>query len=228
MRWSPSPSVDMNFAVWRPFSTDCFHSRECGKSKCCDASPRRRGTRVSSINSSGPASLLGESSVRNPNTSEYRTSVIEPSTGWPNSSVPVAGRIMSASNRIASARRSPTQWKMPRRSPVRSDSDRTDNAASARVLSVNALRKRIASNRFDFPTPFGPAMHVNGPKRTSTSTKFLNPDTCSRVNISINLPLLSQKAAFFPNGHFFPPPTFAATFRRRPFRRMKPVASSWL
>ena len=42
----------------------------------------------------------------------------------------------------------------------------------------------MASNRFDFPTALGPAMHVNGPKRTSTSTRFLKPFTLSRVIMS--------------------------------------------
>jgi hypothetical protein len=36
-------------------------------------------------------------------------------------------------------------------------------AAWARGLSASALRKAIASNRLDFPTPFSPKKHVNGP-----------------------------------------------------------------
>lgn len=34
----------------------------------------------------------------------------------------------------------------------------------------------MASKMFDFPTPLAPATQVNGPKRTSRSTRFLKPD----------------------------------------------------
>src|SRR5262249_51821170 len=68
-------------------------------------------------------------------------------------------------------------------SAVRPPSSRTDKAASISGRSARALRKRIASNRLDFPTPFGPATHVNGPKHTSTSTRFLKPETFKRVSI---------------------------------------------
>jgi hypothetical protein len=69
------------------------------------------------------------------------------------------------------------------RSEVRSSSPRTDSAASINGFSVKALRKRMASKRFDLPTPLGPATQVNGPKWTSTPTRFLNPSTLRRVRI---------------------------------------------
>ena len=50
-------------------------------------------------------------------------------------------------------------------------------------FSASALRNPIASNRLDLPTPFAPAIHVKGPKLTSTSTKFLKPETCNLVSI---------------------------------------------
>src|ERR1039457_3408787 len=54
---------------------------------------------------------------------------------------------------------------------------RTDIAASRSWCSAKALKNRMASNKFDLPTPFAPAMQVKGPKCTSTSTRFLNPVT---------------------------------------------------
>src|ERR1019366_1435619 len=86
---------------------------------------------------------------------------------------------------------------MPLTSPERRDSSRTESAACARVRSVTALRKRIASKRFDFPTPFAPAMHVKGPKRTSTSTKFLKPETLKLVSLAQLYHLRSLHAAVF-------------------------------
>src|SRR4051812_10237276 len=51
-----------------------------------------------------------------------------------------------------------------------------------RGRSASALRKTIASRRLDFPTPFAPAMQVKGPKLTSRSIRFLNPEIFSRVS----------------------------------------------
>src|SRR3954465_15643447 len=69
-------------------------------------------------------------------------------------------------------------------SDERPPSPRTDRAASTSGFSAGAARKRIASNRFDLPDPLTPAMQVNGPKRTSTSTRFLKPFTLSLVSIA--------------------------------------------
>src|SRR5712692_2890440 len=68
-------------------------------------------------------------------------------------------------------------------SPVLPPSSRTDKAASISGRSARALRNWIASKRFDFPVPFAPATHVKGPKLTSTSTRFLKPETLRRVSI---------------------------------------------
>src|SRR5262249_48265024 len=69
-------------------------------------------------------------------------------------------------------------------SPGLPPSSRTDKAASMSGRSARALKNWIASKRFDFPVPFAPATHVKGPKRTSTSTRFLKPETFRRVSIS--------------------------------------------
>ena len=45
----------------------------------------------------------------------------------------------------------------------------------------------MASNRFDLPTPLAPATQVNGPKRTSTSSRFLKPLTFSRVSMTSSI-----------------------------------------
>jgi len=66
-----------------------------------------------------------------------------------------------------------------------------DEAALARGWLAKALRKRIASKRFDLPTPLTPAIQVKEPKRTSTSTKFLKPLTFKRMIIV---------SSFFPFG----------------------------
>ena len=50
-------------------------------------------------------------------------------------------------------------------------------------FAVHALKKVIASNKFDLPTPLAPAIHVKGPKRTLTSARFLNPFTFKRINM---------------------------------------------
>ena len=52
--------------------------------------------------------------------------------------------------------------------------------------SASALRNTTASSKFDLPTPLAPAMHVNGPKLTSTSTRFLKPVTRNRVSMVQN------------------------------------------
>ena len=44
----------------------------------------------------------------------------------------------------------------------------------------------IASKRFDFPAPLGPAMQVKGPKSTTTSLRFLKPDTSKRVSTGLS------------------------------------------
>ena len=59
---------------------------------------------------------------------------------------------------------------------------RTMDAASISGLSASAARNAIASNKLDFPTPFGPAMHVKGPRRTSIPSRFLKPFTLRRVS----------------------------------------------
>src|ERR1039457_4866437 len=41
----------------------------------------------------------------------------------------------------------------------------------------------MASKRLDLPMPLGPRIKVNGPKRTSRSRRFLNPETVKRVSI---------------------------------------------
>src|SRR5216683_1794740 len=72
-----------------------------------------------------------------------------------------------------------------------SPASRTRIAASARGHSAKSLKNAIASSKLDLPTPFTPAMQVKGPKRTSTSTRFLNPDTFNRVNMT-NSPVLAK------------------------------------
>ena len=57
--------------------------------------------------------------------------------------------------------------------------------ASRNVCSLRRDKSSIASNRLDFPTELGPAMHVNGPKSTVTFWRFLNPETSKRVSMSI-------------------------------------------
>src|SRR5579872_4393995 len=58
----------------------------------------------------------------------------------------------------------------------------------------------MASKRLDFPTPFAPATQVKGPKRTSTSTRFLNPLTRSRVSMrSSKRFLIESVVRFYPD-----------------------------
>src|ERR1039458_5709625 len=66
----------------------------------------------------------------------------------------------------------------------------------------------MASNKFDLPTPFAPAMQVKGPKCTSTSTRFLNPVTFRRVSTMRTLrsytvipPTLESRRAGSSHGH---------------------------
>ena len=68
-------------------------------------------------------------------------------------------------------------------SDARPSSSRIDLAASISGLSDRALKKAMASKRFDFPTPLAPVIQVNGPNLTSTSTRFLKPLTFSRVSM---------------------------------------------
>ncbi len=123
---------------------------------------------------------------------------------WPRSSIPSLGIIISASKDISLAYLSPIRWKRLHISADLAPSARTDKAALTSVSLVRALRNLIASNRLDLPAPFAPATQVNGPKRTSTSTRFLKPDTFKRVNITI-FQSISTKARHpsFAGLHFF-------------------------
>ena len=87
---------------------------------------------------------------------------------------------------MVSTKPAPVRVKRPRRSEARWPSARTDSAASSKVVSAVAARKQMASKRFDLPTPLVPAMQVNGPKRTSTSTRFLKPLTFNRVSMVLS------------------------------------------
>src|SRR5829696_9090060 len=100
--------------------------------------------------------------------------------------------IISAAILNESARESPPVQKRSRTSLVSISLPRTSMAASRRGWSARRERKRIASKTFDFPTPFGPAIHVNGPKSTEKAIRFLNPFTSSLVS---NYGLLRQEAA---------------------------------
>jgi hypothetical protein len=75
------------------------------------------------------------------------------------------------------------RWNRLRKSDALLPSALIDEAASVSGWLARALRKRIASKRFDLPTPLTPAIQVKGPKRTSTSTKFLKPLTFKRMII---------------------------------------------
>ena len=61
---------------------------------------------------------------------------------------------------------------------------RTRWAASSIGRSARWERNSIASKTLDFPMPFSPAMHVNGPNCTSRSSRFLNPVTSRRVSMA--------------------------------------------
>jgi len=73
-----------------------------------------------------------------------------------------------------------------------------------RGRSARAPRKVTASNKFDLPTPLAPATHVNGPNETSTSARFLNPLTFSRVNMVHSR--VTRKRGYFIAPYFFAPP----------------------
>ena len=101
----------------------------------------------------------------------------------PKSSIDSLSVSISTSKVMGSGGPSPNRVKRLLMSVGRPPSSLILDAASIKVMLAEALRNLIASKRFDFPTPFKPAIHENGPNRISTSVRFLKPEIFSLVII---------------------------------------------
>ena len=106
----------------------------------------------------------------------------------PKSSRTTRGTIISAANDRWEALSTPSVQNSSLGSAPRPSVLRTIWAAFMISWSARNDRNWMASNTFDFPTPFGPAMHAKGSKLTSRPSRFLNPSTSRRVSIDVAEP----------------------------------------
>ncbi|CAD9228650.1 hypothetical protein BCEN4_850018 [Burkholderia cenocepacia] len=101
----------------------------------------------------------------------------------PKSSITLSGTNISTAMESRSARNSPFVQNISR------GSDASDSLAARAASRIDFSLKRdknlIASNTFDLPTPFKPAIQLKVPNDTEKSIRFLNPFTSSFVNIII-------------------------------------------
>ncbi len=114
---------------------------------------------------------------------EYSRNVAVGRAGRSKSSTTSPDTIISTANSMNSWFGPFSRAKRLAKSEARPLVPRAKPAAFMIGIDDKLLKNKIASKRFDFPTPLGPAIHVNGPNFKSTFLRFLNPLTRSLVNM---------------------------------------------